>query len=912
MVNKILAHAAALLGCVLLAACDVASNSSGGGGGQSPDPVVVDLPIAYVERPLPVDEDGNRVPYNLLEPDAFHPGARLLIKARAQASAPEVDLTSSVFTDPDAADAPAPLYDVKDLKVSPDGLKLLFAMRAPEIENADEDEQPTWNIWEYDLETETLRRIIESDINAEQGQDVAPAYLPDGRIVFSSTRQRRTRAILLDENRPQYAGLTEDRQQEAFVLHVMDEDGQNIQQISFNQSHDLQPTVLEDGRIAFLRWSNAGGRDRVSLYTVNPDGSGLASLYGYHSQDTGTNDTEAAFAAPLEMPDGRLLVNLRPRETERWGGDIVAITSAEFIDINQPTAANTGATGPAQESQAALPVLIDDQLSRHGYFNAATPLFDGTDRMLVSWSQCRVLDPETTLPTFCSDELLSNPAIEEADPLFSLWVYDAALATQLPVVVAREGVIYTDPVVVAPRPIPTFIPSTPCDADCETDGLGVVHIRSVYDLDGTDTAPNGIIATADPVQTPVAERVPRFLRIVKPVPIPDDDVLDFDNDAFGVSANQLMREIVGYVPIEPDGSVKFIVPADIAFAIAVVDSNGRRVGGRHLNWMSVKAGETLECNGCHTANSELPHGRPDAVFPSANPGAPFLNTQLLDELGTPENDPALGETLAEYQSRINGPRTPSMDIEFVDEWTDETITPKAAPISLTYEQIAAQYATPPANCPPLDPPAPAWTAPAANCDAANWNSLCRTVIHYQASIHPLWETDRRTCDAGMNVVTNNTCTRCHSPLDAMGQDRVPAGQLNLTGGPADNNTFRIMSYQELLAGDTEQILDEEGNLIERVEIVESGEFETDEDGNLILDVNGDPIPILVPITFPVGSPMSVNGASASAGFFRTMDGLEVGDQDHTGMMSPSELKLIAEWLDIGGQYYNDPFAVPAD
>ena len=75
-----------------------------------------------------------------------------------------------------------------------------------------------------------------------------PHYLPDGRIVFSSTRQRQSRAILLDEGKPQFAAQDEDHNEPAFVLHVMDADGSDIHQISFNQSHDLDPAVLDDGR----------------------------------------------------------------------------------------------------------------------------------------------------------------------------------------------------------------------------------------------------------------------------------------------------------------------------------------------------------------------------------------------------------------------------------------------------------------------------------------------------------------------------------------------------------------------------------------------------------------------------------------------------------------------------------------
>ena len=31
---------------------------------------------------------------------------------------------------------------------------------------------------------------------------------------------------------------------------------------------------------------------------------------------------------------------------------------------------------------------------------------------------------------------------------------------------------------------------------------------------------------------------------------------------------------------------------------------------------------------------------------------------------------------------------------------------------------------------------------------------------------------------------------------------------------------------------------------------------------------------------------------------------------HAGDLSPAELRLMSEWLDIGAQYYNDPFVVP--
>ncbi len=54
----------------------------------------------------------------------------------------------------------------------------------------------------------------------------------------------------------------------------------------------------------------------------------------------------------------------------------------------------------------------------------------------------------------------------------------------------------------------------------------------------------------------------------------------------------------------------------------------------------------------------------------------------------------------------------------------------------------------------------------------------------------------------------------------------------------------------------------------------------------------------------------VASARASARFFNKMEGVTDGTIDHSDFMSPSELRLLSEWLDVGAQYYNDPFVAP--
>src|SRR6187431_1982852 len=145
-----------LLSAVALAL--IACGGGGGGGsnsGQAPDPVVVDLPIAYVQRPIPLDDEGEPVYPDVFDPEAFNPGGELYIKVRATAQAAVTNITRAEFEthlDKYPNYTPEkPNYDVKDVSADPAGGRLVFAMRAPLDPDMDEDdpEQPTWNIWEY-------------------------------------------------------------------------------------------------------------------------------------------------------------------------------------------------------------------------------------------------------------------------------------------------------------------------------------------------------------------------------------------------------------------------------------------------------------------------------------------------------------------------------------------------------------------------------------------------------------------------------------------------------------------------------------------------------------------------------------------------------------------------------------------
>jgi hypothetical protein len=124
---------------------------------------------------------------------------------------------------------------------------------------------------------------------------------------------------------------------------------------------------------------------------------------------------------------------------------------------------------------------------------------------------------------------------------------------------------------------------------------------------------------------------------------------------------------------------------------------------------------------------------------------------------------------------------------------------------------------------------------------------------------------------------------------------VPAGDLDLRSEPSENEPDHYVSYRELLFGDRGQILNAMAQLEDEC-----------------LETVTDPVTLVVTcVRFRnVPASMSANGARASVRFFSKMEGVTSGTVDHSDFMSPSELRLISEWLDIGAQYYNDPFVAP--
>ncbi|RMF94739.1 MAG: formylglycine-generating enzyme family protein, partial [Planctomycetota bacterium] len=126
-----------------------------------------------------------------------------------------------------------------------------------------------WHVFEIRTDGTGLRQLTPDDQPDVHFYDAC--YLPNGDIAFVSTAPF--------QGVPCNAGVI------VGMMYEMDGDGNNIRQVCFEQDHTYCPTVLNDGRILYLRWDYTDTPhvwNRI-LFAMNPDGTGQAEYYGSNS-----------------------------------------------------------------------------------------------------------------------------------------------------------------------------------------------------------------------------------------------------------------------------------------------------------------------------------------------------------------------------------------------------------------------------------------------------------------------------------------------------------------------------------------------------------------------------------------------------------------------------------------------------
>ncbi|MHC4405104.1 MAG: HEAT repeat domain-containing protein, partial [Planctomycetota bacterium] len=168
---------------------------------------------------------------------------------------------------------------VADLELSWDGRLAVFSRRG--------QHDPWWHVWRIQVDGGGLEQLTFGPYH-----DVGPADLPDGRIVFASSRSG---------IRDEYHGYP------CTALYLMNPDGSDVHPIATNIGRDNEPSILHDGRIVFSRLEVFYSRNKteLTLHAMHPDGSQDVVLYGperrqyWRSLDHGPRTPADGQEAPL-------------------------------------------------------------------------------------------------------------------------------------------------------------------------------------------------------------------------------------------------------------------------------------------------------------------------------------------------------------------------------------------------------------------------------------------------------------------------------------------------------------------------------------------------------------------------------------------------------------------------------------
>jgi hypothetical protein len=172
-----------------------------------------------------------------------------------------------------------PAGTVRDPHIYYDAKKILFSYRKGGCEH--------FHLYQINIDGSALRQLTDGPYD-----DIEPVYLPDGGIMFCSSRCNRWVPCWYSQ---------------VAILYRCESDGTGIRPISANIEHDNTPWPLPDGRIIYERWEYVD-RSRVGfhhLWTCNPDGTGQMVYYGNMHPNTlmidakpipGTDDIVAIFS----------------------------------------------------------------------------------------------------------------------------------------------------------------------------------------------------------------------------------------------------------------------------------------------------------------------------------------------------------------------------------------------------------------------------------------------------------------------------------------------------------------------------------------------------------------------------------------------------------------------------------------
>ena len=365
-----------------------------------------------------------------------------------------------------------------------------------------------------------------------------------------------------------------------YHLYEIGVDGQGLRQLTDGGYDDIEPCYLPDGGIVFCsgrarRWVNCWLTQVATVHRCDADGRDIRMLSANIEQDN----------TPWPLPDGRLIYM-------RW----------EYVDRNQVNFHHLWTMNPDGTQHS----VFFGNMHPGGLFIDAKPIPDSTDVLFIDSpghgsvehkgfvarvSAKQGPDAKQNLRRISKTGTFRDPWALADDLFLAASDRDLVLMDAL----GTEKVLYSlpqaftncwlhEPRPILPRGREPLIPdkTDPSQPD------GVFFLENVYEGRHMSGVEKGSV---------------KKLMILESLPKPNNFTGGMDPLSY-VGTFTLPR-VLGTVPVEPDGSAHFAVPALRPVFFVALDARGRAVK-RMQSFTQLMPGEHQGCTGCHEERASAP------------------------------------------------------------------------------------------------------------------------------------------------------------------------------------------------------------------------------------------------------------------------------------------------------------------
>ncbi|MBI5387806.1 MAG: discoidin domain-containing protein [Verrucomicrobia bacterium] len=495
------------------------------------------------------------------------PGGGIFLLRNFRTDSPTEECLTTSFKEPGSFLRPTLSYDAT---------RVLFAWcrhyphladHTNKLDKANVPEDAFFHLFEMNVDGSGRRQITRGKYDDFDGR-----YLPDGRIVFLSTRRGQSlqagrdtaERTLTQPDLPDCyvrCGGGPERPVAVYTLHTMNANGSGLCAISPFEMFEWTPEIARDGSILYSRWDyiDRDNMPYMGLWAINPDGANARMVF--------KNYTKAPHCTfePKPVPGSPKIVFTASAHHAQTMGSLVLLDPSAGTEGGEPITRLTPEV-PFPEIEAwpktsyASPWPLSERfyVVAWGHEGARVPGPSGWNR----WHA--VQRPADGMALYLFDAATQTRELLWADPLTAL----------------------SDPIPVRPRERPPVVASALAwDGPKE----GRFLLTDVYR--GLKTVKRGDI---------------KSLRLVA-VPPKTHPTMDFPN--MGITRDDPGKCVLGTVPVEEDGSAHFRVPSGVIVFFQALDARGLAVQTMR-SATHVQPGQTLSCIGCHEHRQQAPPAKP--------------------------------------------------------------------------------------------------------------------------------------------------------------------------------------------------------------------------------------------------------------------------------------------------------------